>query len=155
MASTVEPALDGLYQYLTTTPGLTSADGVTVRSGDVGPAEIGTGDYIVFGALVGILETREGLARRPEQITVSGHVAVVRPGGDEPAIQTTRARVGQLYGLLRAAVEGIPTSGAIPSLGGLSMTASSLTQTPAVLAGGEVAGRRAERAFTLTWTSDT
>jgi hypothetical protein len=160
IAEVVATAKTGLWQLLSTTPGLTDTDGVRVASAAVGPDELGTGTSIVelhdvtIGTAAGARPDMGG--SRSGTPTISGWVTVTYATGGEDAIQAARTRVTAIVGLVertvRQATAGDPTAGGIiQGPGGLAVAVSGLQEGPADWKGQAV--RRAAIPFTITWTS--
>jgi hypothetical protein len=151
IAEAVAAAKTGIWQRLTTTPGLSDADGVTVRSATIAPEEL-QGDMVICGDVTIGAAARPGLAGRSASPTMSGWVIITRPEGGEQAIQATRARAAEVMGLVEAAVEADPTvDGTVQGPGGTTVSVSALEETPVDLNG--QAFRRATIPFSISWTS--
>jgi hypothetical protein len=154
MPSTIAAGKKGIRDYLQTTPGLTPADDVTVRSADITPEEmtpVVEGGLIILGSVT-TTQTQAGLQGRAENPSVSGWVIVGRPGGDETAIDAVRDRAEELLTLIERAFVADPSAaGTIRPPGQVTVTGGALEETPVLWDGS--AGRRAQRAFTLSWTS--
>jgi hypothetical protein len=153
LAEVVADAKDGLWQRLTTTSGLTEADGVRVASATVSPDELAPGTEVVsLGDVTIGAGGRPGLAGRQASPTLNGWVDVTVLEGDEAAIRTARHRAAELMGLVEAAVVADPTAGGtIAGPGGTTVAVSALQETP--VAWKEQAARRATYPFSISWTS--
>jgi hypothetical protein len=152
IAQVVADAKTGIWQRLTTTPGLTTADdGVTVRSATIAPEEL-QGDMVICGDVTIGASARPGLAGRSANPTMNGWVIITRPEGDEPAIQEIRRRAAEVMGLVEATVMADPTAdGTIQGPGGTTVSVSALEESPVDLNG--QAFRRATYPFSISWTS--
>jgi hypothetical protein len=152
--STIAAGKKGIRDYLRTTPGLTPNDGVTVRSADITPDEmtpVVEGGLIILGS-VSTSQAQAGLQGRAETPTVSCWAIVGHPGGDEDAIDAVRDRAEELLALIEQALTADPSAaGTILPPGRVIVTAGGLEETPVSWDG--AAARRAQRAFTLSWTS--
>jgi hypothetical protein len=150
MPSSVAVVKAGLYQYLRATAGLGEADGVTVRSAaiidDPAPRAIVLGGVTMTKAQAG------PLAGRAETPTMTCGARAIAPGTNEDAIHAAREGADALLDLVERALLADPTCAkTVPPPGQLTVTAGGLTESPGESSGG--GDRRAERAFSITWTS--
>lgn len=151
MAEVVADAKDGLWQRLTTTPGL--ADSVTVRSATIAPEELDPETVILGDVTIGATG-RPDLLGEAGSPTLSGWVMVTHHGGDEPATQGARRRAAEIMALVKATVAADPTvDGTIAGPGGTAVNVSALEESPLDISG--QAFRRATYPFSITWTSHT
>jgi hypothetical protein len=142
----------GIRDFLKVTPGLRAADGVKVASADVPPEEMTTA-MVLLGSVTIVYE-QAGLQGRAETPTVSCWVISVQPGNGEDAVDLARDAAEALFSLVEAALAADPSAaGAVPPPGRAVITAGGLTESPVSWDGS--AARRADRAFSLTWTSHT
>jgi hypothetical protein len=140
----------GIRQFLVTTPGLGTADGVTVRSAAVTPEEF-TGDMVILGDTTAP-QVQAGLASRAKTPTVTCWVVVTRPGSGEAAIDAAGDRAEVLMALVEAALDADRTAaGSVLPPGQVVVTSSGLEESP--VDWDSAAARRATIPFQLSWTS--
>jgi hypothetical protein len=148
MPSSVPAAKAGIRQYLASWPGLTPADGVTVRSA---PALELPDDTIELGEVTAPLSF-EGLASKAETPTMTCWCQATRSGTDEAAIAIARGTAYGLLALVEQALKADPdANGTVPSPGRATVGDSTLVEAPADLEGS--GARRAQVRFSITWTS--
>jgi len=151
IAEAVAVAKTGIWQRLSTTPGLMDADGVTVRSATIAPEEF-QADMVILGDVTIGTPGRPGLAGRAASPSMSGWVVITRPEGSEDAIQGARDRAAELMGLVEAAIGTDPTvDNTVRGPGGTAVNISALEESPVDWNG--QAARRATYPFTITWSS--
>jgi hypothetical protein len=155
IAEVIAAAKDGLWQLLSTTPGLTDTDGVRVASAAVSPDELAVGtDVVELGSVIVAPPTRPDLQGRGASPTISGWVTITRPLGNEVAVQTTRERAAAVMGLVERTVMGNPSAnGTIAPPGPTTVAVLSLSDAPGDFKGQAV--RRTICTFSISWTSHT
>jgi adenosylcobinamide amidohydrolase len=150
MPSTIPAVKQGLRSYLTAQTGLRPTDGVTVRSATILPEQFTT-DLVILGDATAS-QAQAGLASRAETPTLNCWVIVTRPGDTEATIDTARTAAAALATLIEAALKADPLAGGtVPRPGRVVFASTGLSESPVSWDG--TAARRAEAAFTLTWTS--
>lgn len=150
MPTSVPVSKTGIREYLATSPGLTDADDVVVRSAPVAPDELAA-TQITLGDVTAP-QTPAGLARREEKPVMICWIEVTRPGSDEAAMRAARNQAGALLGYVEAALHADPScAGTVPAPAQTAVGSSDLTEFPIDIDGS--AGRRAQYRFTVTWTS--
>lgn len=154
MASSVAAGKKGVRDFLRVSEGLRTSDSVTVRSADLAPEEMGpaiAGGLVLLGSVT-VSHTQAGLQGRAETVTVSCWAIDAAPGQGEDAIDTARDRADQLLTLVEAALAADPSAaGTIPPPGRVEVTSGGLEESPVSWDG--AAARRADRSFSLSWTS--
>jgi hypothetical protein len=151
LAEVVATAKTGIWQRLTTTAGLTDADGVTVRSATIAPEEF-QGEMVICGDITIGPGPRPDLVGRSANPTMNGWVIITRLEGSEQAIQAARTRAAEVMGLVEAAVMADATvGGTVRGPGGTTVAVSALEESPVDWRG--QAARRATYPFTVSWTS--
>jgi len=147
---TVAAGKAGIRDFLKTSPGLTATDGVKVASADPLPEEMATAMLLLGG--VTIAYGQAGLQGRAETPTVSCWAISVKPGNGEDAVDAARDAAEALFTLAETALAADPSAaGSVPPPGRVVITAGGLEESPVSWDG--AAARRADRAFSLTWTS--
>ena len=153
MPSSLAPGKKAIRTLLATSDGLRESDGVSVRSADLTPDEmtpIAKGGLVLLGNAT-VSETREGLNTYAETVTVPCWAVAVVAGSGEDAVDAARDKADELFGYARATLTAHPdANGAIPGPARVVVAAGGMTETPVDWSG---AARRADRAFTLSWTS--
>jgi hypothetical protein len=146
--SSVPAAKAGIRQYLALWPGLTPADGVTVRSA---PGLELPDDTIELGEVTAT-QAFEGLVGKAETPTMTCWCQATRPGTDEPAIRAACDRAYALLALVEQALKADPDANAtIPPPGRATVGDSTLVEAPTDLEGS--GARRAQVRFSISWTS--
>jgi hypothetical protein len=150
MPSSVATVKKGLRDFLKVAPGLTTADGVTIRSAPITPEEL-TALQVTFGDVTAP-QAQAGLVRRAESPTMTCWIETTAPGSDETAIDTARDQGAALLALVSGALRADPTAaGTIPAPGFTVIGETGVVEFPIDLDGS--AARRAQYRFTVTWTS--
>lgn len=140
----------GIRNFLVATTGLRPQDGVTVRSATITPEEF-TADLIVLGDATAP-QALAGLEKRSETVTLNCWVVITRPGTGETAVDDARDRAAVVIGLVQAALEADRSAaGAVPAPAQITVATSGLAESPVSWDG--TGARRAEQAFSLSWTA--
>jgi hypothetical protein len=153
MPSTVPAVKKGLRDWLRTQPGLTPADGVTVRGAAVDPAEAGK-NLVVLGRVVAPQAAPVIYPDiREETPTLTGYCVARRPGTDDTAEDAARDAAYALFAVVEAALETDPSAGGvIPGPAKGLLTEAELTEAKVDLDG--QGAREASVRWLLGWTSD-
>jgi hypothetical protein len=153
MPSTIPTVKKGLRDWLRTQPGLTPADGVTVRGAAVDPAEAGK-NLVVLGRVIGPQTIPVMYPDiREETPTLTGYCVARRPGTGDEAEDAARDAAYALFAVLEQALETDPTAGGvIPGPGKGLLTEAELTEAKVDLE--SQGAREASVRWLLSWTSD-
>jgi hypothetical protein len=150
MPSTIPAVKKGLRDFLVAQTGLRPVDGVTIRSATITPEQF-SADLVILGDATAT-QAQAGLASRAETPTLNCWAIVTRPGDTEDVIDTARTAAAALATTVEAALKADPLAGGtVPRPGRVVFASTGLSESPVSWDG--AAARRAEVAFSLTWTS--